>query len=221
MSFGRMVQVVEVAARRPTRGLTLCNKAEVRPPSGDVDYATRGRLARGGRRARVGGGSNDGRARAHSVRRVAAIRGGDRVDGDRVRREADRATGRDGAGSRVGAGTAQRAARGGQKSPRLNSSNVPRPDAGLALGSIGHRRRAPRRASNRLLFFFNDTATTEIYTLSLHDALPISHSVRRVAAIRGGDRVDGDRVRREADRATGRDGAGSRVGAGTAQRAAR
>jgi len=23
-------------------------------------------------------------------------------------------------------------------------------------------------------FFFNDTATTEIYTLSLHDALPIS-----------------------------------------------
>src|SRR5471030_3372624 len=30
-------------------------------------------------------------------------------------------------------------------------------------------------------FFFNDTATTEIYTLSLHDALPISPrlSVRR------------------------------------------
>src|SRR5690349_24816735 len=26
-----------------------------------------------------------------------------------------------------------------------------------------------------LFFFFNDTATTEIYTLSLHDALPISH----------------------------------------------
>src|SRR2546421_4070636 len=25
-------------------------------------------------------------------------------------------------------------------------------------------------------FFFNDTATTEIYTLSLHDALPISNS---------------------------------------------
>src|SRR4029077_11172435 len=25
------------------------------------------------------------------------------------------------------------------------------------------------------LFFFNDTATTEIYTLSLHDALPIFH----------------------------------------------
>src|SRR2546427_9705347 len=30
-------------------------------------------------------------------------------------------------------------------------------------------------ASNRFFFFFfNDTATTEIYTLSLHDALPIS-----------------------------------------------
>src|SRR2546430_17477271 len=27
---------------------------------------------------------------------------------------------------------------------------------------------------NILFFFFNDTATTEIYTLSLHDALPIS-----------------------------------------------
>src|SRR5437762_4764801 len=26
-------------------------------------------------------------------------------------------------------------------------------------------------------FFFNDTATTEIYTLSLHDALPISRTV--------------------------------------------
>src|SRR5258705_12811088 len=26
-------------------------------------------------------------------------------------------------------------------------------------------------------FFFNDTATTEIYTLSLHDALPISNSL--------------------------------------------
>src|SRR2546426_11207276 len=28
-------------------------------------------------------------------------------------------------------------------------------------------------------FFFNDTATTEIYTLSLHDALPISWTWRR------------------------------------------
>src|SRR5438552_17169249 len=29
-----------------------------------------------------------------------------------------------------------------------------------------------------LFFFFNDTATTEIYTLSLHDALPISVAAR-------------------------------------------
>src|SRR5260221_7866862 len=28
-----------------------------------------------------------------------------------------------------------------------------------------------------IFFFFNDTATTEIYTLSLHDALPISNLV--------------------------------------------
>src|SRR5258708_30831753 len=28
--------------------------------------------------------------------------------------------------------------------------------------------------STSFFFFFNDTATTEIYTLSLHDALPIS-----------------------------------------------
>src|SRR3712207_8409856 len=32
----------------------------------------------------------------------------------------------------------------------------------------------------RVFFFFNDTATTEIYTLSLHDALPIS-AARRCA----------------------------------------
>src|SRR5256885_11001614 len=30
-----------------------------------------------------------------------------------------------------------------------------------------------------MFFFFNDTATTEIYTLSLHDALPISQLHRR------------------------------------------
>ena len=32
-------------------------------------------------------------------------------------------------------------------------------------------------------FFFNDTATTEIYTLSLHDALPIS-ALRKVCRVR-------------------------------------
>src|SRR2546430_12975275 len=39
----------------------------------------------------------------------------------------------------------------------------------------------PRRP---LFFFFNDTATTEIYTLSLHDALPISPPCRR-SRVRG------------------------------------
>src|SRR3712207_8495960 len=43
-----------------------------------------------------------------------------------------------------------------------------------------------------LYFFFNDTATTEIYTLSLHDALPICRAhvglvPRQVDAARGPD----------------------------------
>src|SRR5687767_12245612 len=41
------------------------------------------------------------------------------------------------------------------------------------------------------LFFFHDTATTEIYTLSLHDALPIWHRGQHV-----GQRGDGLRVLR-------------------------
>src|SRR5260370_11822618 len=38
-----------------------------------------------------------------------------------------------------------------------------------------------RHVQVSLFFFFNDTATTEIYTLSLHDALPIS--VRQIAGL--------------------------------------
>src|SRR5256885_9423376 len=41
-----------------------------------------------------------------------------------------------------------------------------------------------------VFFFFNDTATTEIYTLSLHDALPISGDGRRP---RGGRSPRADR----------------------------
>jgi len=42
----------------------------------------------------------------------------------------------------------------------------------------------PRIAVFQLsLFFFNDTATIEIYTLSLHDALPISHRARLALAV--------------------------------------
>src|SRR5258708_12939982 len=42
-----------------------------------------------------------------------------------------------------------------------------------------------------LFFFFNDTATTEIYTLSLHDALPIYRNPTRqqVRPIRGRCRI--------------------------------
>src|SRR5215217_9609459 len=56
-------------------------------------------------------------------------------------------------------------------------------------------------------FFFNDSATTEIYTLSLHDALPISpraHPRRRAqprtrdpGAVRGAARADRADVRSE------------------------
>src|SRR3712207_7985401 len=46
-----------------------------------------------------------------------------------------------------------------------------------------------------ITYFFNDTATTEIYTLSLHDALPICH-LRRLGHLpvrRPGDAGDGRR----------------------------
>src|SRR3989449_9652020 len=43
-----------------------------------------------------------------------------------------------------------------------------------------------------MFFFFNDTATTEIYTLSLHDALPIY--LRDVLARAGGGQRDRERV---------------------------
>src|SRR5256885_12280113 len=45
-------------------------------------------------------------------------------------------------------------------------------------------------ASRRsFFFFFNDTATTEIYTLSLHDALPICHRLGPAHAVDGGQRT--------------------------------
>src|SRR3989475_10846803 len=42
-----------------------------------------------------------------------------------------------------------------------------------------------KRTSGRpfFFFFFNDTATTEIYTLSLHDALPICHRQARASTL--------------------------------------
>src|SRR2546425_4949365 len=41
------------------------------------------------------------------------------------------------------------------------------------------------RTLNNSVFFFNDTATTEIYPLSLHDALPISGSTFNLNNDRG------------------------------------
>src|SRR3712207_7487356 len=49
-----------------------------------------------------------------------------------------------------------------------------------------------------LLFFFNDTATTEIYTLSLHDALPIFARLRLLGWVRRRSRQCLPRVRRSA-----------------------
>src|SRR2546427_5373104 len=48
----------------------------------------------------------------------------------------------------------------------------------------------------RVSFFFNDTATTEIYTLSLHDALPISHAPDQRDGARGDSGQERSRHRR-------------------------
>src|SRR6266511_3257764 len=47
-----------------------------------------------------------------------------------------------------------------------------------AARSRSHRNRCRNPRAALPFFFFNDTRTTEIYTLSLHDALPISGSWR-------------------------------------------
>src|SRR6266498_617422 len=59
-----------------------------------------------------------------------------------------------------------------RKSTRLNSSHVRRSYAVFCL----KKQNIPPTFFFFFFFFFNDTATTEIYTLSLHDALPISIS---------------------------------------------
>ena len=58
-----------------------------------------------------------------------------------------------------------------RKSTRLNSSHLVISYAVFCL----KKKNRVRTSSGSLfyVFFFNDTATTEIYTLSLHDALPI------------------------------------------------
>src|SRR2546430_12307989 len=57
-----------------------------------------------------------------------------------------------------------------------------------------------------IFFFFNDTATTEIYTLSLHDALPIFDGLETVGdqgIMAGDDQLLGARER--VDRLEGRE----------------
>src|SRR6266496_4472700 len=101
---------------------------------------------------------------------------------------------------------------GDRKSTRLNSSHVEisyavfclkkkknQGDPSLEPAAAKHHRRA-RQAADVLIpddqhdrrvlyrcFFFNDTATTEIYTLSLHDALPIGDVDNRMRLERGTD----------------------------------
>src|ERR1022692_2295558 len=66
----------------------------------------------------------------------------------------------------------------------VRPTEIPRPGAGghwatracpSRSRALAHLRRVPARSATPQtpFFFFNDTATTEIYTLSLHDALPI------------------------------------------------
>src|SRR6266480_2575806 len=60
------------------------------------------------------------------------------------------------------------------RSIRIRNGNFRRVRSGLGV-RVARRRSFPRRPVAEFpFFFFNATATTEIYTLSLHDALPIS-----------------------------------------------
>src|SRR3712207_581914 len=65
-----------------------------------------------------------------------------------------------------------------RKSTRLNSSHA---NISYAVFCLKKKKKTHAHTyitrSFNLFFFFNDTATTEIYTLSLHDALPISPHV--------------------------------------------
>src|SRR5574337_636426 len=67
-----------------------------------------------------------------------------------------------------------------RKSTRLNSSHHSISYAVFCL-----------KKKKKYFFFFNDTATTEIYTLSLHDALPIYEAGNRQK------RYHDDRLQRE------------------------
>src|SRR5215831_12696707 len=57
-----------------------------------------------------------------------------------------------------------------------------------AIDRVFFERRAARRGRS-FVFFFKDPATTEIYTLSLHDALPISTRVRAPSSVHSASAV--------------------------------
>src|SRR6266480_7490082 len=89
----------------------------------------------------------------------------------------------------------------GNRRSRYCATKTP---AGELIGTSKSGCQCDCRFCRYFIFFFNDTATTEIYTLSLHDALPIYRfkgeltvadlaAVRRMDdAIRDLERVSGD-----------------------------
>src|SRR2546425_672265 len=108
-----------------------------------------------------------------------------------------------GAGPRVGGGVQGPAEHEGDRTARIHPARERRHVLDRLAGGGGRggargerRRRLVHRA--RLAFFFNATATTEIYPLSLHDALPIlaprlghRHRARGVGPVAGDRRAAG------------------------------
>src|SRR3989304_4597620 len=77
-----------------------------------------------------------------------------------------------------------------------NNTPAPRDRRGRAAVPCAPRRAPPAVRERRQLsfvcaFFFNDTATTEIYTLSLHDALPIFPSAKQYRPVPCGSHMVG------------------------------
>src|SRR2546425_1286403 len=60
-------------------------------------------------------------------------------------------------------------------SPQVRFALSPHSSAGCERACLSYHNteQGQDALQDHLFFFFNDTATTEIYTLSLHDALPI------------------------------------------------
>src|SRR6266536_1857297 len=65
----------------------------------------------------------------------------------------------------------------------IRSRDIPLCSATLPVNRLIHLFLALPLFRRVFFFFFNDTATTEIYTLSLHDALPISPKWRCMASM--------------------------------------